>query len=183
MSSDDFYSRFGQGPTPAGENPAASEQAVVTRPSPANTSSSGASKPPVPNGPASQAGQGGRGGQAGRQQSLDIPPIGRVIAPIIASAPPEVQDDGPDAPSFNTDTDLDISDAKKTPTERFGTAIPSFTAEQAEAGSKSAAGSSTGNNELASSGQPNTTNSGLIYIPPPNLTPGGRKGPVGQMGQ
>ncbi|MDR1241180.1 MAG: hypothetical protein LBM00_00105, partial [Deltaproteobacteria bacterium] len=175
-SSDEFYSRFGPAPDASGARPSASAPRTTVRPDPPKMTDLPGGIPPAPaeqgGRPAlpGQAFQRGSGGSAGRDASY-IPPIGRVIAPIVSGAPPEISEDQGDD-SFDALSAAGLRDTQ-TPTQRFGSAIPSFAAEQAESG----AGGGNG------SGGADRSGGETVYIPPPNITSGRPRGPAGQMGQ
>jgi hypothetical protein len=173
QSPDEFYSRFGPAPAMPGARPPASARRTTIRPDPPNIADLSGGIPPVPAVSPRRPelpGQPVQQGSAGRNAS-SIPPIGRVIAPIVPGAPPEISE-GESDDSFDALSAVGLRDTQ-TPTQRFGSAIPSFAAEQAESGAG-------GDNGSGGSSRPDGE---TVYIPPPNITSGRSRGPAGQMGQ
>jgi hypothetical protein len=164
---EDFYSRFGIEPVAPGVNRPSAAIRTGIRPDPAKLEDLSGDIPPLPSGQPAYA--------AEQTNARNIPPIGRVIQPIVANAPPEIPlDQGSDA--FAAGVTSGVNDAQQTPTQRFGTAIPSFAARQTESG----AGPS---DRTGGAGGADASYNGTIYIPPPNLTVSSPRGPAGQMGR
>jgi hypothetical protein len=178
QDSDNFYSRFGTAPTAPRANLNPAPPSATLRPDPAGARDLSGGIPPAPVGQPSRPSQTGPSVQSGapaeqdRQVIRNIPPIGRVISPVISGAPPEIPENQGNG-DFNAGEALGSGYTPGTATERFGTAIPSFAAEQAAAGI-----SSSGNADRS-----RPSGNGTIYIPPPGGTSSATRGPVGQMRQ